>query len=72
MGGPSSPALRALVGRDDQVGELIELLAGTGLVTLTGAPGVGKSCLALEIGRRLETDERASTVRVIGGGAQLR
>ena len=63
VGGPSLP-LSPLVGRDDQVDELIDLLAGNWFVTLTGAPGVGKSRLALEISRRLETEDRAAAVVV--------
>lgn len=45
-GGPPPPALSPLVGRDDEVRRLVKLLASTRLVTLTRAPGVGKSHLA--------------------------
>lgn len=44
------------LGRDDEVSQLSEQLDGARLVTLTGAPGIGKSRLALELARRL--DER--------------
>ncbi len=40
---------RACVGRELEVVELVELAGRRWLVTLTGAPGVGKSCLAREL-----------------------
>ena len=40
------------VGREHELGELSALLAHTRLLTLTGAGGVGKTRLALELGRR--------------------
>ena len=42
------------VGRDHELGELAALLAHTRLLTLTGVGGVGKTRLALELGRRHE------------------
>ncbi|MEW2358409.1 BTAD domain-containing putative transcriptional regulator [Spirillospora sp. NPDC029432] len=42
-----------LIGRDTAITELRDLLAGERLVTLTGPGGVGKTSLALEVGRRL-------------------
>jgi predicted ATPase len=42
------------VGRDHELGELAALLAHTRLLTLTGVGGVGKTRLALELGRRYE------------------
>jgi predicted ATPase len=59
--GGARQAVRALpgetstfVGRDHELGELAALLAHTRLLTLTGAGGVGKTRLALELGRRSE------------------
>lgn len=48
------------IGRADQVTELDALLRQPGLVTLHGAPGVGKSRLAIEVAR-LTTPSRAVT-----------
>jgi predicted ATPase len=42
------------VGREHELGELAALLAHTRLLTLTGVGGVGKTRLALELGRRHE------------------
>ena len=42
-----------LVGRQDDVESLIQLIEGRPLVTLTGPGGVGKSSLAIEVARRL-------------------
>ena len=42
---PGQP--RALIGRDDDLARLVELMASSGLVSLVGAGGVGKTCLAL-------------------------
>ncbi|HXW80116.1 MAG TPA: hypothetical protein VEJ84_11500, partial [Acidimicrobiales bacterium] len=41
--------LTSLVGRDDVVSEICALLAGHGLVTLTGSGGCGKTRLALQV-----------------------
>jgi predicted ATPase len=56
--GTERPALRPLpaeastfVGREHELGELAALLAHTRLLTLTGAGGVGKTRLALELAR---------------------
>ncbi|UUN25806.1 tetratricopeptide repeat protein [Streptomyces sp. FIT100] len=46
--------LGAFVGREDELAELERLLAGSRLVTLAGAGGVGKSRLALRIATGLE------------------
>jgi len=61
--GGARQAVRALpaetstfVGRDHELGELAALLAHTRLLTLTGVGGVGKTRLALELGRRHETE----------------
>lgn len=45
--------LAALVGRDELLGELCDLLDGTDLVTLVGPGGVGKTSLALHAGARV-------------------
>jgi predicted ATPase/DNA-binding SARP family transcriptional activator len=58
--GPSSPRripapLHALLGRERELAALSELVgrSDTRLVTLTGPGGIGKTSLALELGRRL-------------------
>jgi predicted ATPase len=59
--GGARQAVRALpgetstfIGREHELGELAALLAHTRLLTLTGVGGVGKTRLALELGRRSE------------------
>ncbi len=47
------PPVDALVGRDDEVQELLDLQARCRLLTLTGPGGIGKTRLALEVARRL-------------------
>jgi predicted ATPase/DNA-binding SARP family transcriptional activator len=42
-----------LVGRDDDVHALVDLLPSTRVLTLTGVGGVGKTRLALEVARRV-------------------
>jgi len=42
-----------LIGRDDEFREILGLAAAHRLVTLTGAGGIGKTCLALAVARRL-------------------
>jgi predicted ATPase len=52
---PTLPAeTSTFVGREHELGELAALLAHTRLLTLTGVGGVGKTRLALELGRRHE------------------
>jgi non-specific serine/threonine protein kinase len=41
--------LPALIGREDELGAVMELLAGTHLMTLVGTGGVGKTRFALEV-----------------------
>jgi predicted ATPase/DNA-binding SARP family transcriptional activator len=50
----------SFVGREHELGEVVALLREHRLVTLTGPPGVGKSRLALEAARVLESDVRDS------------
>ncbi len=45
---PPAPLL-PLIGREREVADLLALLAAARLVTLVGAPGIGKSRLALEV-----------------------
>jgi predicted ATPase/DNA-binding CsgD family transcriptional regulator len=45
--------LTRVFGRDSDVADLADILPGSRLVTLTGAPGAGKSRLAVEVGLRL-------------------
>jgi predicted ATPase/class 3 adenylate cyclase len=51
---PAVPA--PIFGRDDDAARVAELLAGHRLVTLTGPGGVGKTRLALHLGRLLRPD----------------
>ena len=46
----------SFVDRDQELARVVELLHEHRLVTLTGPPGVGKSRLALEVGRSLEPE----------------
>ena len=45
--------LSSFVGRDAEIGDVVKLLDTNRLVTLTGSGGVGKTRLAVEIGRSL-------------------
>jgi predicted ATPase/class 3 adenylate cyclase/DNA-binding CsgD family transcriptional regulator len=45
--------LTSFVGRDEQLSQLRDLLAGNRLVTLTGAGGVGKTRLAIQVATQL-------------------
>jgi predicted ATPase len=58
VGSESIPApLTALLGREKELGEVGRMLRdGARLVTLTGPGGIGKSRLAMEIGRSLAAD----------------
>jgi predicted ATPase/DNA-binding winged helix-turn-helix (wHTH) protein len=47
-----------LIGRTSAAGHLLALLSDYRVVTLTGAGGIGKTALALEVGRRLFEDAR--------------
>jgi predicted ATPase/DNA-binding winged helix-turn-helix (wHTH) protein len=42
-----------LIGRDDEIGEVIDLVAHHRFVTVTGAGGIGKTRLAVEVARHL-------------------
>ena len=51
---PSFPVpLGTLVGRDDEIIQVLERLAGTRLLTVTGPGGVGKTRFAVELAQRL-------------------
>lgn len=58
LAAPAAPAHRPpapllpLIGREAEVCDLLALLEATRLVTLVGAPGIGKSRLALEVAHR--------------------
>lgn len=68
----------AFVGRDDERDDLLRKLTGPGLVTLTGAPGMGKTRLAREVaaavtsaGRPVVWLDLASVSSASGVGPQL-
>ena len=48
-----SEAISELIGRDDELAEILNLAAAHRLVTLTGAGGIGKTRLALAMARQL-------------------
>jgi predicted ATPase/class 3 adenylate cyclase len=56
--GNLDPRLTTFVGRERELGELRSLLAAGRFVTLTGAGGMGKSSLAVEVARLIEADFR--------------
>ncbi len=49
-------SLMSFIGRHEQMPALRSLLATSRLITLTGPPGVGKTRLALELGRAVQHD----------------
>jgi predicted ATPase/DNA-binding XRE family transcriptional regulator len=62
---PTAPAhgnlptrLTTFVGRDNEIAEIEALLKLRRLVTITGSGGVGKTRVAVEVSRRLQSDEQ--------------
>lgn len=53
--------LGRFIGREDEIGIIEEMLQEHRIVTLTGEPGVGKTRLAIESGRRLLAEHPAGT-----------
>src|SRR6266705_6475401 len=53
----ASVPLSSFIGRERESQELKRLLSGTRLLTLTGPGGVGKTRLALEVARNLQSGE---------------
>ena len=51
-----------LVGRDGDVSELAELLSRERLVEVIGPGGIGKTAVAIEVGRRLSTSDAVDSV----------
>jgi predicted ATPase/DNA-binding winged helix-turn-helix (wHTH) protein len=47
------PSRPPLIGRDDEIADLVDLLGGERLVTIVGAGGVGKTRLAIAAGRHV-------------------
>ncbi len=69
-GSPPAPST-PIVGRTREAAELLELLATSRLLTLTGAGGSGKTRLALEVFARREAQLRESSGGVHGGAGSL-
>ena len=57
-------ASTSFVGREAELAQVVELVREHRLVTLTGPPGVGKSRLALEVARALESELRGGAWHV--------
>ncbi len=53
-----------LVGRDEDLSSLVELVRGHRVVTITGPGGVGKTSLVLELGRQLGSESFGSVLFV--------
>lgn len=68
------PAMQgSFIGRDKDIDAIAEMLRAHRVVTLTGSPGVGKTRLAIEVGRRLLEDHPAGTWFVeVSAGSSLR
>ncbi len=62
--------LTALLGRDAEVREVADLLAGHRLVTLTGPGGVGKTRLAIETARAATPSFPDGVWFVVAGGGR--
>src|ERR1700677_3670119 len=59
-----SPVVQELIGRDNELQELLELQARCRLLSLTGAGGIGKTALAIEVARRVSVGFAGDTVLV--------
>jgi predicted ATPase/DNA-binding winged helix-turn-helix (wHTH) protein len=59
-----SPGIQALIGRDNELQELLELQPHCRLLTLTGAGGIGKTALAIEVARKLFVGFEGDTLLV--------
>jgi predicted ATPase len=57
-------ASTSFIGREEELAQVVNLLREHRLVTLTGPPGVGKSRLALEVARALESELRGGAWHV--------
>ena len=49
-------ALTTLIGHEDEQEEIINLVAKNRLMTLAGVGGIGKTCLSLQVGKKLLND----------------
>ena len=68
VAGDNLPAqLTTLIGREHEVGELKEMLAQSRLVTLTGAPGCGKTRLAIAVAADAHGRREFETTLAPGG-----
>ncbi|PST22457.1 hypothetical protein C7U60_14725 [Mesorhizobium plurifarium] len=56
--------LTGLIGRDDALRDITERLLDHRLVTLTGAGGIGKTAVALEIGKRWQHADREDVYHI--------
>src|SRR6266536_4770954 len=67
----ASVPLSSFIGRERELQEVKRLLSGTRLLTLTGPGGVGKTRLALEVARDLQSGEAFADGGAFAGLAAL-